>query len=213
MESSVDGIISTIFSEAFAFWFLLGLLIFLIGLGLCGLSVFVRVVGERRTGKIIGAVEELRIKIKTRDGKEVKEEKRTVYPVFEYKRPDGAICIERGSEGGSSTKKYTTGEKLNLIVIEADGYDDVYDADNYGAMMLGAILLAVGFAIMFQVGSISSAMGVGGFALAGALAFMLFRAFAGRDRNKSPRTDKKPRKYKKEWDRDAVRPVEEFFGG
>ena len=213
MGDLITDIFNSIFSEAFAMGFLAGLVLFLLGLGLCGLVAFTRIRGRRVKGKIIGAVEEIRFKHKIRDGEEIKKEKRSLFPVYEYIRPDGTLFQERGSEGGTNTLKYKTGQDVNLLVIEAGGYDDVYDADDYGAAKLGLVLMAIGGFIMFQVGSVYSAMGMGGLALFGAVCFIMFRVVAEKlhSAGQKPGQPKKKReKYKKTFDRDAIKPVEVF---
>lgn len=181
---------------------------------MAGLFVFTRLIGKKHAGKVVGAVEEVRTKTKTRDGKKVEETKVTLYPVYEYTLADGAIRHERGSEGGTMTYKYKTGQDVNLLIIEADGYDDVYDADSFGALVIGLVIMAAGGGIMVQVGSIYSALGMGVVSVAAAIGVMLFRAFAEHRRTsrRAGGAAKKTRApYKKTFDPNAVRPVEEFI--
>lgn len=206
-EQTFLTIIQTIFSEAFAMGFLVGLVLFIVGFLLCGLYLFTRIIGKRVSGKVIGAVMEKRTKIKTVDGEKKEKIKETLYPVYEYIRPDGSTHQERGSEGGTSTYKYVTGQNVNLIVSQADGYDDVYDANNHGALILGLIIAAVGMGMMLHIGSIASAFGMGLMTMGGIIVIKLITGFAGKDK-KSPNKEKK--KYSKAFNPEDVKPIESF---
>jgi len=206
-EQTFFTIIQTIFSEAFAISFLLGLVLFIVGFLLCGLYIFTRLIGKRVTGKVIGGVIEKRTKTKTVDGKTKEEIKETLYPVYEYIRPDGSTHQERGSEGGTSTHKYVTGQDVNLIISQADGYDDVYDANNHGAFIMGLIIASTGMGIMFQVGSMASAIGMGLMTMGGIIVVKLITTAAGKTKQ-SPKKEKK--KYSKAFNPEEVKPIESF---
>ncbi|NKB35399.1 MAG: hypothetical protein GKR91_20050 [Pseudomonadales bacterium] len=198
-----EFVIQSIFAEAFAMTFLLGFVLFLVGVLLFGLFVLSRVLGERIQGKVAGAVIHKRVKTKTIDGERKEVIKETLYPVFEYQRSDGTLHKERASEGGTSTLKYKTGQDVNLILREDDGYD----ADNYGALYLGLIFLAIGLVFMVQVGSMASAFGMGILSLVLVIIARIAVAFQSKAR-RNKKAEKK--KYTKEFDLADLKPIEEF---
>ena len=202
-----ETIIQAMFSEAFAFSFLLGALLFLVGIGFLLLFAISRFTGKRVPGTVVGAVMRRKIKIKKVDGQEKEKIKETLYPVFEYEKSDGTLHRERSSEGGSSTLKYVTGQTVNLIVREDDEYDDVYDADSLGALYAGLILAIIGLAVMAQVGSMASALGIGLFSLVLVTIVRISAALLHKNNNK-PNREKE--KYSKAFDPEDLKPIEFF---
>lgn len=207
IASYIELMIQAVFSEAFAFSFLLGAVLFLVGIGFCLLFIVSRLSGKRIPGTVVGAVLQRRVKTKTVDGKETQKIKETLYPVFEYQKSDGSLHRERASEGGSSTLKYQTGQAVNLIVREDDGYDDVYDAGAFGALYLGLAFSIIGLAIMIQVGSMASALGIGIFSLIVVIAIRVTNAVLNK---KSPTDSTVQQKYSKAFDPNELKPIEYF---
>lgn len=212
MENTIISLVQNIFAEAFAFWFLVGFLLFSLGFTLLFLFILTRLLGYKTTGTVVGAILETRIKKKIRDGKEIEKIKKTLYPIYEYTREDGSTRLERGSEGGSMTHKYKTGQNVNLIIRQDQEYDDVYDQDEFGALYLGIILSLIGTALMVHMGSATSALGMSIFSLLGIIAFRLVAAFL--DKQKTPlhktQTPKTNKKHHKEFDPAAIKPIEFF---
>ena len=73
--------------EVSALPFLLGLVLFAVGLLFLVLFVLSRTLGYQTTGTVVGAIERTRIKKKQRDGKTIEKLKKTLVPVFETQRP------------------------------------------------------------------------------------------------------------------------------
>ncbi len=210
-----DFLFLSVFSEAFALWFLVGLVLFLVGLLVLGLFILSRTLGVRTTGTVIGAVKHTRVKQKQRDGKQVQKTKTSLYPVYEYRAQDGSIRQMRSSEGGSMTLKYSTGQTVNLIVREDKGYDDVYDADELGALYVGLGIAAVGVVLMTWVGSFVSAVGMSGMSLTLAITGLLvsgaIKKFTATSKSgAAPASDKKRAPYSKAFDAADLHPIEHF---
>jgi len=209
-----DFLIESVFSEVFALYFLLGLVLFVAGLLLLGLFALSRVLGVRTTGTVIGAVERKRVKRKQRNGQKMQKTKTTLYPVFEYMNAAGALTQMRASEGGSSTLGYSTGQNVNLVVREDDGYDDVYDADKRGALYFGIGLCVIGATVMSWVGSIAAAFGIGLSSIVLLLLCYLLRGVVEKFTSKDPdaaRSAATPHEpYSKAFDPADLHPIEYY---
>ena len=207
--SYIEMIIHSIAADAIGMGFIVGIVIFLVGLAFVVLFALSRFTGYRTTGTVVGAIERVRMKKRERDGEMVEEEKRSLYPVYEYTASDGAQRQMQGSEGGTMVHSYTTGQSVNLIVREDDGYDDVYDADSHGALYLGFAFVAVGVGIMAWMGSMASAFGV---TVIVCLMAGILKIVVGLLTKKSdPTKEKKQRKpYTKSFDPSELKPIESF---
>lgn len=205
----LETLLQSVLADFFAFSFLVGFVIFLIGLLLTGLYLLTRTLGRTCPGTVVGAIKEIRVKTKVRDGQQVEKRKETLYPVFEYARADGGLHWQRGSEGGSATLKYSTGQTVRLRVREDQEYDDVYDLDQRGALYLGVPLLGVGLVLMVQVGSVASAAGVGLLTLL-AIALLRVASALTSGRRSGARSSRDSTPYNQSFDMDQVRPIEEF---
>lgn len=205
----VEFIFDSVFSEVFAVSFLIGLVIFLLGFLFVGLFLVSRILGVRTTGTVVGAVNKTRTKTKEHNGERVEKIKSSLYPVYEYIASDGTQRQMRGSEGGSMTLKYETGQAVNLIVREDDEYDDVYDADQFGALYLGLGFLCFGAIMMAWVGDFAAAFGVG---FTSILVFGLGYVSRGiiHMRDKPKQTEMKRAKYTKSFDPALLQPIEHF---
>ena len=82
VSSIIEFLVTSVFSEIFAIYFLIGFAIFAAGLLILILFALSRSLGYRTTGRVIGAVELKRIKRKERDGKVIEKHKTMLYPVF-----------------------------------------------------------------------------------------------------------------------------------
>ena len=207
--SYIEMFINSFAADAIGIGFVVGLVIFLVGIALVVLFALSRFTGYRTTGTVVGAIERVRLKKRERDGEMVEEEKRSLYPVYEYTAADGSKRQMQGSEGGTMVHSYTTGQSVNLIVREDDGYDDVYDADSYGAFYLGLVFSAIGVGFMVWMGSMASAFGVT--ILACLIAGALRIGFGLLTKKKNP-ADKKPKRkaYTKAFDPADLKPIENF---
>ena len=206
VAASFDFFFDALFAEAFAVQFLVGVVVFLIGLAFVALFIASRLFGFRTTGTVVGAVEVLRTKRKRVDGEAVTKTKQSLYPVYEYQGSDGATKRMRGSEGGTMTHSYTTGQRVNLIVREDATYDDVYDADKRGALYIGLVMVALGVGLMIWIGSAASAFGV---SLISAMLILLLRIVAAlATRDKKPA--RKKTLFSKDFDPADLKPVEHF---
>ena len=204
----IEFLATAVISEILAGPFLAGLVILLVGIAFTCLFIVSRFLGFRTEGVVVGAVEVVRRKEKDVNGEKVEKIKRSLYPVYEYTGSDGAARQMRGSEGGTMTLKYVTGQAVNLIVREDDGYDDVYDADEYGALYLGIGIMVFGVVLMTWIGSFAAAFGVSVVTLLlgifGPVAYLLFR--------KEPMLKKNPsfQPYNKTVLAEDLMPVEHF---
>ena len=147
MEIGIE-LINGVFINFSAIWFLLGLVIFLMGAFFIGVSIYARAKGRPVKGKIIGAVHKTRIKQKIRDGKKVEKIKTESYFVYEYKKPDGSTHKELSSQGFQKNTSYKTGDEIDLLVCPAKGFDDVYDPNDKSPIILGLVFLAIGGALL-----------------------------------------------------------------
>ncbi len=187
--------------------------VFALGLVFIVFFTLSRNLGYRTTGTVAGAIESSRIKKKKNENGEVEERvKKTLYPVYEYTGSDGATKQMPGSEGGTMTLKYSTGQTVNLIVREDERYDDVYDADSYGALYIGLIMSGLGIGLMIWVGSAASAFGVGlTTMLVIGLSRICYIAFQSRD--KLQKTIASKSSYNKDFDPADLHPIEYFQSG
>lgn len=195
--------------ESFSIGFLLGLVLSFLGLAVLALLIFIRIKGRRVSGTVAGAVQVVRIKTKTRDGETREEEKKTLYPVYRYTKADGTEYQERGSEGGTMTKNYATGQNVNLLVVAADGYDDVYDADSYGALYMGVGLFAFGGGIMALSSSAYNALGASALTVSLVMIFLVIRgvfSLFGQGKIK-----KRAKPYSKKFAPGDLKPIEDFL--
>ncbi len=215
METSIISFIQNMIAEALSFWFLFGLVLFLVGSAMIGLFLWTRIMGKSVTGTVIGAIQETRIKKKIRDGKEIEKIKKTLYPIYEYTRPDGTTHTERSSEGGSMTLKYETGQHVNLLILQNDLYDDVYDRNEMGALYLGLILSAIGGVLMVKIGdSLIHALGMSALSIAVMLIFKVGTALLAKEKptktKKKQETATPAKKHHKAFKLEDVLPIEDF---
>ncbi|MEM8767197.1 MAG: DUF3592 domain-containing protein [Pseudomonadota bacterium] len=159
LGQAFDIIYTSFFAELSAMGFLFGLAIFAVGLLITVLFVASRVSGFRTTGTVLGAIEVSRLKIRDRDGERTRKITKSLFPVYEYQDSGGEVKQTAGSEGGTFTKRYRTGQAVNLIVREGDDRNDVYDADARTMLYLGLGCLTTGGLVMASVGSFAAAIG------------------------------------------------------
>lgn len=202
--------VESFFAEIFSVWVLVALIFVLIGLFIVVAMTYMHLFGVRVPGRVVGAINRKKIKKKVRDGKEVERIKHTLYPIFEYTMPDGQTFTTMSSEGGTGTLKYETDQEVNLIVSPADGYHDVYDASRYGAFIMGAVFIAIGLGIIYGVGQLYSAFGMGLISLGIGLVLLVYRIVSEK-KDKVKQKDRK-KKHHKAFDMQDVKPVESFTG-
>ena len=200
--------LESLFSELFSIWVLLALVFILIGLFLVMAMTYIRFFGVRVPGKVVGAINRKRVKKKIRDGKEIERVKRTLYPVFQYTMPNGEEFTSLSSEGGTGTLKYTTGQDVNLIVSPSKEYHDVYDASGYGAFVIGFMFIAAGIGIIYGVGQMYAAFGMGLVSLGIGVVLLIYRIITDK-KDKIIRKNKLNKDYKV-FDMQDIKPVESF---
>lgn len=206
IEFVVNGIEAAI-ADFTAIWFVIGFVIFAVGLFILGVATHARLKGIRTQGKILGAVVKTRIKTKTRDGETFEETKRTPYLIYEYTRPDGSLHREISSEGGSFVKGRGTGEIVELLVCPARGYDDVYLANDKSSWVLGLCLCAVGLFLMGLMVSSHGFNSVFWISVVGILVTGLYNMV--RKLRLSPAQPKQERPPVKQFDLNDMVPVED----
>lgn len=207
LHNAIDFLVAGIFTEVFSIGFLIGLVLFVIGLGLLVLFLLSRIMGYRTQGTVVGAIMQTRTKTKVEDGKPVERVKKMLLPVYAYRAKDGSMRQMPGSEGGSMTTEYCTGQNVNLIVREDELYDDVYDADRYGALYLGLGFFTAGLALMVWFGSFAATLGISALTLTVALGARLYAGLSNKPTKKNA-PQKKP--YDKAFSPADLRPIEEF---
>ena len=184
---------------------LLGLVLLLLGIIILATTLFVSITGQRVTGKVVGAVKDIRIKEKNRNGKIEKERKETLHAIYEYTRPDGTLHREKSSNGGNSILKYRTGQNVELITTPYGEYDDVYDANDRSPIIIGSVFILLGFGIIYWAASFYASLGISTLGLIAIMAILLYKILT-RNKTKSISSSK----HHKEFDHAEVRPVEEF---
>lgn len=200
-------VFTAIFSEAFSMGFLVAFVVFALGCLLLVLFTVTRCMGYRTVGVVLGAVQEIRIKQKNRDGEQVEKRKTSVFPVYEYRTQGGENRIMRGSEGGSFVTGYATGQHVELIVREDRDYDDVYDAEQKGALYLGLAFAATGAGLMTWIGSLAASFGLTITALLVLGIGRIAISLAGH-KNKLPKQRRAP--YSKQVCAEDIVPIEEL---
>lgn len=125
---------------AASFFLLLGALFFV-------LFLLTRLKGKKTAGKILGFIKRQRIKQKP-DGEKIKTDLRLV---FEYLTPAGELKVGTGSEWGNRYKKFSTGKSVNLLVVSAPNYEDLYLADDFGTLIGALVMQGIGFILIALV--------------------------------------------------------------
>ena len=200
--------VESLFAELFSVWVLLALVFILIGLFIVVAMTYMHLFGTRVSGRVVGAINQKRIKKKVVNGKEIERVKRTLFPVFEYTMPNGETFTSLSSEGGTGTLKYTTGQDVNLIVSAGKEYHDVYDASNYGVFIFGLVFIAIGMGIIYGIGQLYSAFGVGLISLGIGIVLLIYRIIADKKIKFKKKSNLK--KDYKTFDMQDIQPVESF---
>jgi len=157
--------------------------------------------GQRVDGVVIGAINEVRIKEKERDGKIEKERDECLYLIYEYIDADGSTQQVKSSSGGSSVLNYTTGQKVTLIIYCHKGVDDVYDAKDKSPFIIGGILFGTGAILTFMAANLYASLSVSLLALFGIAVSMVLRGKSTKTNSRVPHN---------QYDPNEIRPIEEF---
>lgn len=173
-------IIHLSFAEVSIIFFLLGLVFFLLGIIILFFSLLIRIIGKRFSGKVIGAIKDVRFKEKKRDGEIIKEKKENYHAVFEYVDEEGVTQQRKSSNGGLSVLKYKTGQEVGLIVHKSKKHHDIYDAKDHSSFIMGGIFFLVGFGIIYQSASFYASLGISTLALIVILITLVFKFIGGR---------------------------------
>ncbi len=147
----IFGLVEGYFNSQFSFWFVLGLILFLIGTFITFVVIYSRLTGHRINGTVVGGIHRTRIKKKIRDGEEVEKIKNDRYLVVDYTRPDGTNHRELSSDGIDKNIPYKTGDTIPLLVCLHKGYDDVYRADSKTPIIMALVFLGLGGWLMFPI--------------------------------------------------------------
>lgn len=196
------------FAEVSIIFFILGMVFLLLGFVIIALTVHTLVTGQRINGRVIGAVKDIKIKEKIRDGKINKERKEYLHAIYEYTQLDGSTHQKKSSNGGDRILKYKTGQKVKLIICPRKGYIDIYDAEDSSAPIMASIFIIVGFGITYQAANIYASLGVSTISLLGVIASLVFRILKGNNRN--PKKDGIIDRTNNFESKD-IRPIEEFI--
>lgn len=140
--------IETEIISTLSIWFVLGIILFCIGLFALTIHVLYQIKGRRLEGTLVGAVKKTRIKKKERDGKVIEKVKETIHPIYDYIRSNGSARLEIGSDSITSSEDLKTGQTVNLLVWEHKLYDDVVNADKKSALYVGLVLMGIGGFLM-----------------------------------------------------------------
>ena len=212
MMEYIHGLINGIFAEASVVLLLLGFILSVLGLLVLILWGYIRLTAHRIAGTVVGAVKDVRIKEKERKGKLETKVRENYFAVYEYVRPDGTLRQEKSSEGGDDVLKYATGQKVNLLVVPHEDFDDVYDADKNTALILAVVLLLPGLALMATASKLLISLSISGMSLLVILLFLLIKIALEKGRGKK-NSKKNPRskQHIKYFDPSDVKPIEEFL--
>jgi hypothetical protein len=205
---TIIGFIEVAFAEVSIIFFILGLVFFLLGVALFAGSIYTKIAGKKFSGKVIGAINDVRFKEKNRDGVIKKEKKETLHAIFEFADADGVTHLHKSSNGGNSVLKYKTGQDVELLVCRHKNFSDVYDAKDNSMFIMGMIFLLVGFGIMFQSASFYASLGVSTLALVAIIATLVVKLMGGRDVKSKTTGGSSNDPYK--FDPADIRPIEEF---
>ena len=195
------------FAEVSLFLFLIGLVFFLLGLVILSVTLYVRITAQQVNGKVIGALKDVRVKEKVRDGKSVKEDKVTYHAVYEYVRPDGSMHREKGSNGGNSVLKYQTGQAVKLLVVANEKFDDVYDANDKSSIIVGGVMFLIGAVLVERAATLYASLSIGILSIVFIVISFLYKFLT---RKKPRKKSAKTQNHYKEFDPAMVRPVEEL---
>lgn len=198
--------IDAVFAEASIILLIFGVLLFLIGTALVVSIIHVLMTGHRVNGTVIGAIKNVRVKEKTRDGKIERERKETLYAIYEYIDSNGVTRQERSSNGGSGILRYKTGQGVKLIVCPAKEYNDIYDSEDASSLIAGSIFIAIGVGLIFLATDIFASLNITILTLLGIIVSMVFR---GKNKNKSTKKKTTDSILPNRFDRNKMRPIEE----
>jgi len=113
----------------------LGILILLVAGLTLGLMITIKTNGYITTGKVLGTVTKKRIKTK-RSGE--REEKSSTYLALEYLSTEGDAKVGLTSEWSNHYNNFKNHEPIAVRVISNTAYDDLYIANDWGALKLAA---------------------------------------------------------------------------
>lgn len=199
------GHVRSAFAEVSIGLFALGTLLLLLGIAVMAITVYTRVVGYRTSGTVAGAIGEVTIKEKIRNGKPIQETRETFHAVFQYRRPDGSLHQEKASEGGTHVLRYRTGQTVKLLVVPGIDFDDVYDADQTSGHVLGGVMFVLGALLIWQAATLYAALGISMTALLVILMGLILKA-----RRSEKITVRPAARHYKIIEPGTIRPVEEF---
>jgi len=222
MDDILTTIISFITDSVQSFIAEYTIIFLLIGLALTAFGIFIicyqltiLMMGEKVDGTIIGAVRDVKVKIK--DGKVTKKRLNsgTLFPVFEYTLADGSEHQDKGSAGGTHVYKYKTGQKIKLVVVTRENYNDVSELKSYAEYVIGAFLISLGAYIIYIYITHFAALSFSTFIWLGAIISLglkfkdklikFLKEFKSNKENYSQASI-----LKRSFDPDFVKPIEEF---
>lgn len=127
--------------DVFSLSVLIGILFLLLAGGTLGLLLTIKTSGYITSGKVLGSVTKQRVKIK-RSGE--RKEKTTTYLALEYVNAQGATKLGLTSEWHNKYANFKNDERVNIRVVNNPAYDDIYIANEWSALNVSMVLLAIG---------------------------------------------------------------------
>lgn len=127
--------------DVFSLLALIGVLFLLLAGGTLGLLLTIKTSGYITSGKVLGSVTKQRVKIK-KSGE--RKEKSTTYLALEYVNAQGATKLGLTSEWHNKYANFKNDERVNIRVVSNPAYDDIYLANEWGALNVALVLLAIG---------------------------------------------------------------------
>ena len=173
--SFISDFVLSVIAEVTITLLLAAIALTLFGVFIIGFKLVFLLKGQNVNGVVIGAVRNVKVKIKNGEIVKKRLNSGVLFPVFEYTLNDGVSYQTKGSTGGSHVYKYTTGQAVKLTVWPRGSYNDVDDAKSYIAYIFGAILIgAGGFLFCFYMSNFAS-LNIGVFIWVGAITSIAIR--------------------------------------
>lgn len=135
------------FSNILSWITLLGLILWLLAAFTLGLYLWIKRSGYITPGKVLGYVIKRRLKTKT-DGST--EEKTSTFLALEYQDQSGLSKRGLSSEWQPKYARYTDQQPVTVRVVSSPAYDDLYIANEHGALNLGLGFFVAGYLCFFR---------------------------------------------------------------
>jgi len=123
--SFISDFVLSVIAEVTITLLLAAIALTLFGVFIIGFKLVFLLKGQNVNGVVIGAVRNVKVKIKNGEIVKKRLNSGVLFPVFEYTLNDGVSYQTKGSTGGSHVYKYTTGQAVKLTVWPRGSYNDV----------------------------------------------------------------------------------------